>query len=149
MVDMTVEEIGQMFDDAMIGRLCMADTDGTPYAIPLPFCWRDGALYLRLPLTGRKGEVLSRNNRVCFQVDAFSGSLDDYASALVEGRLVEVSNIEEKEGVKAANDAKYDRLRGGKRPGHGRSTPLSALPMRKIVVTQLSGKKKEPAAAGV
>jgi nitroimidazol reductase NimA-like FMN-containing flavoprotein (pyridoxamine 5'-phosphate oxidase superfamily) len=149
MIDMTPDEIAQMFDDAMIGRLCMADTDGTPYAIPLPFCWRDGALYLRLPLTGRKGEVLSRNNRVCFQVDAFTDSLDDYASALVEGRLVEVTSLEEKETVKAANDAKYDRLRGGVRPGHGRSTPLAALPMRKIAVTQLSGKKKEPTPATV
>jgi hypothetical protein len=149
MIDMTPDEIAQMFDDAMIGRLCMADTDGTPYSIPLPFCWLDGALYLRLPLTGRKGEVLSRNNRVCFQVDAFTNSLDDYASALVEGHLVEVISLKEKETVKAANDAKYDRLRGGVRPGHGRSTPLSALPMRKIVVTQLSGKKKEPTPATV
>jgi nitroimidazol reductase NimA-like FMN-containing flavoprotein (pyridoxamine 5'-phosphate oxidase superfamily) len=149
MIDMTPDEIGQMFDDAMIGRLCMADTDGTPYSIPLPFCWANGALYLRLPLTGRKGEVLSRNNRVCFQVDAFTGSLDDYASALVEGRLVEVTRIDEKATVKVANDAKYDRLRGGSRPGHGRSTPLASLPMRKIVVTQLSGKKKEPTPAAV
>jgi nitroimidazol reductase NimA-like FMN-containing flavoprotein (pyridoxamine 5'-phosphate oxidase superfamily) len=149
MIDMTREEIGQMFAESLIGRLCMADTDGTPYSIPLPFCWLDGALYLRLPLTGRKGEVLSRNNRVCFEVDAFKGGLEDYASALVEGRLVEVTSIEEKERVKNANDEKYDRLRGGKRPGHGRSTPLSALPMRKIVVTQLTGKKKEPTPAAV
>jgi nitroimidazol reductase NimA-like FMN-containing flavoprotein (pyridoxamine 5'-phosphate oxidase superfamily) len=149
MIDMTPEEIAQMFDDAMIGRLCMADSDGTPYSIPLPFCWRNGALYLRLPLTGRKGEVLSRNNRVCFQVDAFTNSLDDYRSALVEGRLVEVTSLEEKETVKGVNDAKYDRLRGGVRPGHGRSTPLAALPMRKIVVTQLSGKRKEPTPATV
>jgi nitroimidazol reductase NimA-like FMN-containing flavoprotein (pyridoxamine 5'-phosphate oxidase superfamily) len=149
MIDMTPKEITQMLDDAMIGRLCMADTDGTPYSIPLPFCWLDGALYLRLPLTGRKGEVLSRNNRVCFHVDAFTNSLDDYASALIEGCLVEVISLHEKETVKAANDAKYDRLRVGVRPGHGRSTPLSALPMRKIVVTQLSGKKKEPAPATV
>jgi nitroimidazol reductase NimA-like FMN-containing flavoprotein (pyridoxamine 5'-phosphate oxidase superfamily) len=149
MIDMTPEEIAQMFDNAMIGRLCMADSDGTPYSIPLPFCWRNGALYLRLPLTGRKGEVLSRNNRVCFQVDAFTNSLDDYRSALVEGRLVEVTSLEEKETVKGVNDAKYDRLRGGVRPGHGRSTPLAALPMRKIVVTQLSGKRKEPTPATV
>jgi hypothetical protein len=67
----------------------------------------------------------------------------------VEGRLVEVTSIEEKERVKTANDEKYDRLRGGHRPGHGRSTPLSALPMRKIVVTQLTGKKKEPTPAAV
>jgi nitroimidazol reductase NimA-like FMN-containing flavoprotein (pyridoxamine 5'-phosphate oxidase superfamily) len=149
MIDMTREEIAQMFAESLIGRLCMADTDGTPYSIPLPFCWLDGALYLRLPLTGRKGEVLSRNNRVCFEVDAFKGGLEDYASALVEGRLVEVTSLEEKERVKSANDEKYDRLRGGHRPGHGRATPLASLPMRKIVVAQLTGKKKEPTPAAV
>jgi nitroimidazol reductase NimA-like FMN-containing flavoprotein (pyridoxamine 5'-phosphate oxidase superfamily) len=144
MIDMTLPEIGRMLADALIGRLCMADTDGTPYSIPVPFCWQDGALYLRLPLTGRKGRVLARNDRVCFEVDRFSDNLDDYASVLIEGRLVEVTSIDEKAAVKAANDEKYDRLRGGHRPGHGRSTPLASLPMRKIVVSHLSGKKKEP-----
>jgi nitroimidazol reductase NimA-like FMN-containing flavoprotein (pyridoxamine 5'-phosphate oxidase superfamily) len=144
MIDMTLPEIGRMLADVTIGRLCMADTDGTPYSIPLPFCWLDGALYLRLPLTGRKGRVLSRNDRVCFEVDRFTDNLGEYASVLIEGRLVEVTSVDEMAAVKAANDEKYDRLRGGHRPGHGRSTPLAALPMRKIVVTQLSGKKKEP-----
>jgi len=144
MIDMTPQEIGQMLANVSIGRLCMADTDGTPYSIPLPFCWQDGALYLRLPLTGRKGRVLSRNDRVCFEVDRFTDRLDDYASVLVEGRLVEVTSAQEKAVIKSANDEKYDRLRGGHRPGHGRATPLASLPMRKIVVSHLSGKKKEP-----
>ena len=43
---------------------------------------------------------------------------------------------------KAANDAKYDRLRHGYRPGHGRQTPLAQLPMRKIAVERLSGRAK-------
>jgi nitroimidazol reductase NimA-like FMN-containing flavoprotein (pyridoxamine 5'-phosphate oxidase superfamily) len=149
MIDMTPHEIGRMLAAATIGRLCMADTDGTPYSIPLPFCWREGALYLRLPLTGRKGRVLSANERVCFEVDRFTDNLDDYASVLVEGRLVEVTSIDEKAAVKAANDEKYDRLRGGHRPGHGRVTPLEALPVRKIVVTHLSGKRKETTPAAV
>jgi uncharacterized protein len=147
MIDMTPQEIAQLLAETSIGRLCMADTDGTPYSIPLPFCWTNGALYLRLPLTGRKGQVLSRNDRVCFEVDRFTDNLDDYASVLVEGRLVEVTSVDEKAAVKTANDEKYDRLRGGHRPGHGRATPLSSLPMRKIVVTQLSGKQKEPTPA--
>lgn len=145
MIDMTTHEIAQLLADTMIGRLCMADSDGTPYAIPLPFCWAEGALYLRLPVTGRKGDVLSRNDRVCFEIDTFTATLDDYASVLVEGRLVEVTSIDEKQRIKPITDGKYDRLRAGHRPGHGRATPLSALPLRKILVTRLSGKRKEPA----
>jgi nitroimidazol reductase NimA-like FMN-containing flavoprotein (pyridoxamine 5'-phosphate oxidase superfamily) len=145
MTEMEPFEIDQLLDDCVIGRLCMADPAGRPYAIPLPFAWLDGALYLRLPLTGRKGAILSHNNRVCFEVDRFSDTLDEYASVLIEGRLVEVTDLDEKSRVKSTNDAKYNRLRKGHRPGHGRSTPLGNLPMRKILVESLTGRKKDSA----
>jgi nitroimidazol reductase NimA-like FMN-containing flavoprotein (pyridoxamine 5'-phosphate oxidase superfamily) len=145
MVEMESVEIDELLGDCLIGRLCMADRSGRPYAIPLPFCWHGGSLYLRLPLAGRKGEILSRNDRVCFEIDRFSETLDEYCSVLVEGTLVEVADLQEKARVKAANDAKYNRLRRGYRPGHGRATPLGNLPMRKIVVDSLSGRKKQAA----
>jgi nitroimidazol reductase NimA-like FMN-containing flavoprotein (pyridoxamine 5'-phosphate oxidase superfamily) len=94
---------------------------------------------------GRKGAILSQNNRVSFEVDRFSDTLDEYASVLIEGRLIEVTDLGEKSRVKSINDGKYTRLRRGNRPGHGRSTPLGSLPMRKIVVESLSGRKKEAA----
>jgi nitroimidazol reductase NimA-like FMN-containing flavoprotein (pyridoxamine 5'-phosphate oxidase superfamily) len=143
MQEMTPDEIGRFLDDARIGRLCMAGADGRPYTIPLPFCWAGGALYVRLPLTGRKGQVLRENDRVCFEADDFTAALDDYTSVIVEGRLVEVTDLEEKRRVKQANDAKYRRLRGGHRPGHGRTKPLEELPLRKVVVEQAGGRRKE------
>ena len=147
MIDMTSEEIARMLADAMIGRLCMADTDGTPYSIPLPFCWADDALYVRLALTGRKGEVLKQNDRVCFEVDSFSETFDEYASVIVEGTLIEVTDLAEKARIKALNDDKYLRLRRGHRPGHGRASALQTLPVRKIAVETIAGRKKCSAAA--
>jgi nitroimidazol reductase NimA-like FMN-containing flavoprotein (pyridoxamine 5'-phosphate oxidase superfamily) len=144
MTEMTSAQIQQLLDSCPIGRLCMAAPDGRPYSIPLPFCWDRGALYLRVPLTGRKGQILSTNDQVCFEVDQFTPTLDDYASVLIEGRLVEVVDPAEKARIKQINDARYDRLRRGHRPGHGRATPLDALPLRKIAVTQLAGRAKEP-----
>ena len=44
MIDMTTREIGELLNDAHIGRLCMADHTGRPYAVPFPFCWLDGAV---------------------------------------------------------------------------------------------------------
>lgn len=143
MTEMNEREIDAMLGDSRVGRLCMADVDGRPYAIPLPFCWLHGVLYLRLPSTGRKGEVLGRNNRVCFEVDRFTDTLDDYASVLVEGKLICVEDLDEKRRAKLANDDKYLRLRNGHRPGHGRQTPLEQLPMRKLVVERMTGRKKE------
>ena len=149
MQDMTPHEIDRFLDDARIGRLCMAGADGRPYTIPLPFCWLGGALYVRLPLTGRKGQVLRENDRVCFEADDFTDTLDDYTSVIVEGRLVEVTDLEEKRGVKRANEAKYRRLRNGHRPGHGRTRPLEELPLRKVVVEQVNGRRKEGQRAAV
>ena len=143
MQDMLLHEIDEMLSNALIGRLSMAGSDGRPYTIPLPFCWADGAVYLRIPLSGRKGSVLAQNDRVCFEVDQFTDTLDEYASVLAEGRLVEVSAISEKQRVKQFNDDKYTRLRRGHRPGHGRGSAIEAIPMRKIVIERISGKKKD------
>jgi nitroimidazol reductase NimA-like FMN-containing flavoprotein (pyridoxamine 5'-phosphate oxidase superfamily) len=143
MQEMTSTEIEQMLDQSLIGRLSMADAAGRPYTIPLPFCWNEGSLYLRIPLRGRKGEVLAENNQVCFEVDQFTQALDEYASVLIEGRLVEVNEVDEKLRVKERNTEKYNRLRRGHRPGHGRATPVGELPMRKIVVERIGGRKKD------
>ncbi|HTL30162.1 MAG TPA: pyridoxamine 5'-phosphate oxidase family protein [Tepidisphaeraceae bacterium] len=147
MLDMTRDEIDRFLDDQRIGRLCMAGTDGRPYSLPFPFCWIDGSLYIRVGMSGRKGDILQANDRVCFEVDSITDTLDDYVSVLIEGRLVPVEDLAEKARVKQANDEKYNRLRRGHRPGHGRSTPLAQLPLRKIIVEQLAGKCKEPAVA--
>ena len=140
MQDMTVHDIDRMLSEARIGRLSMADAAGRPYTIPLPFCWTDGSIYLRLPLTGRKGAVLAQNDQVCFEVDQFTETLDAYASVLVEGRLVSVASAAEKLRVKRSNDEKYSRLRHGYRPGHGRAPlhpdvlgPMGPPPTREFI----------------
>ena len=50
---------------------------------------------------------------------------------------MEVMSIDEKAMVKVANDAKYDRLRGGSRPGHGRSTRLKTDPTLDTMIPEL------------
>ncbi|MGN6370271.1 MAG: pyridoxamine 5'-phosphate oxidase family protein [Phycisphaerae bacterium] len=143
MLEMTPGEIEQHLAESRIGRLCMATPDGEPYVVPMPFCWLEHALYLRVALKGRKGIILSANPRVCFEIDWFSDTLDDYGSILIEGRLEPVASLPEKSRVKSLNEHKYARLRKGFRPGHGRQTPLEDLPLQKIVVTRLSGRKRE------
>lgn len=145
MISMNQDQIIDMLDNTLIGRLAMAHSDGRPYAIPLPFCFVNGFLYLRVPMTGRKGEILSVNNQVCFEIDTYTDQLDDYASVLIEGRLVAVTDIAEKSFVRAANDAKYNRLRHSHRPGHGRRTPLADLPTRKLIPEIISGRRMDPA----
>lgn len=143
---MTPSQIEAQLATARIGRLCMATADGEPYAIPMPFCWHEGAMYLRLAMKGRKGQILAKNPRVCFEIDWYTDTLDDYGSVLIEGRLEPVHSLTEKGQVKAANDQKYARLRQGFRPGHGRQTPLEELALQKIVPTRRTGRRREQAA---
>jgi nitroimidazol reductase NimA-like FMN-containing flavoprotein (pyridoxamine 5'-phosphate oxidase superfamily) len=86
MLEMTGDQIDERLANTRVGRLCMATTDGEPYGIPMPFCWHRGALYLRVSMKGRKGDILTRNPRVCFEIDWYSDTLDDYGSVLIEGR---------------------------------------------------------------
>lgn len=144
MIAMSASAMERLLDDALIGRLCLADGQGRPYSLPFPFCWHGGSLYLRLARTGRKGEILAKNNQVCFEVDWCADQMNDYASIIIEGRLVPVTDLTEKSAVRTANEAKYRRLRPQHRPGHGRATPLEELAMHKIMVSSISGRCMEP-----
>lgn len=144
MIDLSPDQIDQMLDNTLIGRLCMADRDGRPYILPFPFCWADGSIYIRVAMTGRKGEILTQNPQVCFEIDTFSDTLDHYSSVLAEGRLIPVTDLDEKSRIRTLNTAKYQRLRKGHRPGHGRQTSLESLPLCKIAVERLSGRRNDP-----
>lgn len=43
----------------------MADTDGTPYVIPMNFGYREGVVYLHSAQEGRSISILERNPKVC------------------------------------------------------------------------------------
>jgi len=144
MIDLTPDQIDDLLDNTLIGRLCMADREGRPYLLPFPFLWADGSIYLRVAMTGRKGEILAQNPQVCFEIDTFTDTLDQYSSVLAEGQLVQVTNLDEKSRIRTLNTAKYQRLRKGHRPGHGRQTPLETLPLCKITIERLSGRRNDP-----
>lgn len=45
--------------------LGMADTDGTPYVLPMNFGYKDGVIYLHSAQEGRSISILERNPKVC------------------------------------------------------------------------------------
>ena len=60
--------IEEVLREAKICFVGMADTDGTPYVIPMNFGYRDGSFYLHSAQEGRSISILSRNPRVCISV---------------------------------------------------------------------------------
>lgn len=57
-----IEKIIRKCDICYVG---MADTDGTPYVLPMNFGYRDGIVYLHSAQEGRSISILERNPRVC------------------------------------------------------------------------------------
>jgi nitroimidazol reductase NimA-like FMN-containing flavoprotein (pyridoxamine 5'-phosphate oxidase superfamily) len=61
-------EIEAIIAQASVCRLAMVDED-RPYIVPLCFGYREGALYFHSAGTGKKLDLLKKNNNVCFEFD--------------------------------------------------------------------------------
>ena len=61
-------EIESIIRKSMVCRLGLAD-DGAPYVVPLCFGYDNGALFFHSAKEGRKIEILTKNNQVCFEFD--------------------------------------------------------------------------------
>ena len=62
------EEIADIMEQAEVCRVAMVD-DGMPYLVPLCFGFSDNALYLHSAGKGKKIEILSKHDAVCFEMD--------------------------------------------------------------------------------
>jgi nitroimidazol reductase NimA-like FMN-containing flavoprotein (pyridoxamine 5'-phosphate oxidase superfamily) len=62
-------EIESIIRKAQVCRVAMVDGN-QPYVVPVCFGYEKGALYVHGALAGRKIDVLKKNNRVCFEMDA-------------------------------------------------------------------------------
>lgn len=57
-----IESVIRHSDVCYVG---MADTDGTPYVLPMNFGYREGRVYLHSAREGRSISILERNPKVC------------------------------------------------------------------------------------
>ena len=64
-----VDEIEDVIKKATTCRIGLAD-NGEPYVVPICFGYERNALYFHSGLEGRKVEIIKRNSRVCFEMDA-------------------------------------------------------------------------------
>ena len=64
----STEEIEAIIKKADICRLALSVND-MPYIVPLNFGYKDKILYFHSALSGKKIEMLRKNNRVCFEID--------------------------------------------------------------------------------
>ncbi|HNX48338.1 MAG TPA: pyridoxamine 5'-phosphate oxidase family protein [Methanomassiliicoccales archaeon] len=63
------KELEDLIRRVEVCRLAMVD-DGEPYIVPMNFGYRDGYLFFHCAREGRKLDVLRKNPRVCFELEA-------------------------------------------------------------------------------
>ncbi|MDD2799022.1 MAG: pyridoxamine 5'-phosphate oxidase family protein [Bacteroidales bacterium] len=59
------EEAEKVIADSKVCFVGFADTDGTPYVLPMNFAYHDGIIYLHSAPDGSLIDIVNRNNRVC------------------------------------------------------------------------------------
>lgn len=59
------EQIEAIIRSCKVCFVGMADTDSTPYVIPMNFGYQDGVIYLHSAQEGRSISILERNPKVC------------------------------------------------------------------------------------
>ncbi|MHC1709056.1 MAG: pyridoxamine 5'-phosphate oxidase family protein [Methanomassiliicoccales archaeon] len=67
-----IKDLGELEDvirRAEVCRMAMVD-DGEPYIVPLNFGYRDRCLYFHCARDGRKLDILRKNPKVCFELEA-------------------------------------------------------------------------------
>ncbi|MGO9120856.1 MAG: pyridoxamine 5'-phosphate oxidase family protein [Desulfomonilaceae bacterium] len=69
-------EINRILSSTNIGRLATSGADGYPYITPVNFIWREGKIYFHSAVVGEKLDNLSREPKVCFEVDVPLAYLD-------------------------------------------------------------------------
>jgi hypothetical protein len=87
-------ELDAFLSEQSTGTLSFS-SDDEPYAIPISFGFLDGVAYVQLTHgeNSRKRRHLESNSRVCLTTYATS-SVDDWASAVLRGRLEAVPEAE-------------------------------------------------------
>lgn len=98
--------IADLLNSCHVGRLGTNGRDGYPIIKPVNFAYQDGIIYFHSAMEGEKIEDITRDNRVCFEVDlpvAYVAAIKQpceatylYRSVIIKGKASFVEETEEK-----------------------------------------------------
>ena len=63
-----ITSIEEIIRKAQVCRLALSEND-RPYIVPLCFGYKHNTLYFHTARKGKKLDILSKNNKVCFEID--------------------------------------------------------------------------------
>ncbi len=141
----SLQESEELLNKAPVGRLGMWCGD-YPYVVPLNFAYSDGRIYFHCSRKGTKLDCISRNRKVCFEVDEFIGLKEGnkpcatsafYRSAIAFGEARIVEDMKQKQDALRKIVSKYSH-------GDGYAfaeQELNRVAVVEIVVDHLTGKQ--------
>lgn len=141
-------DVSEIIRQCQVCRLGMSQ-DNMPYIVPVSFGYHEHAIYFHSARSGKKIDMLSANNRVCFELE--SGVMLKqsetapcdwsfaYKSVIGFGYAEELSNDEDK-GIGLSHimaqysDKKWDFA----------TIPLNRLRVFKIIIESMTAKQSPP-----
>jgi nitroimidazol reductase NimA-like FMN-containing flavoprotein (pyridoxamine 5'-phosphate oxidase superfamily) len=139
------EEIDAIIRRCSVCRLALCD-GVQPYIVPLSFGYDGSSLYFHGALTGRKVEILKKNNRVCFEFDIMEQVLQaeqacgwsmQYQSVIGFGRGEIVTDVAAKAAALACIMAHYSDNSWTFGDGD-----LAKILVVRVEISEMTGKKR-------
>lgn len=99
-----LKEIESIINAATVCRIALS-MDDIPYIVPVNYGYRDNCLYFHSASEGRKIDILKKNDRVCFEMEADVELVESdspckwstkYRSVIGQGKALFIQNAEEK-----------------------------------------------------
>ena len=140
-------EIDTVLSKATVCRIGLIDRD-IPYIVPLNFGYKNNFLYFHSAHIGKKIELITKNNMVCFEVDIDHDIVNTgipcnwsskYVSIIGYGKARFITNTEQKQEALNIIIDHYS-------PGTSYDFPeknLNEVTIIKIEITQMTGKKSK------
>lgn len=137
----------EILRENQVGRLATA-VDGEPYVVPMNYAYVEGRILMHTHRDGKKVRDITRNPRVCFEVD--SGEMiesDDpcgysweYRSVIAHGDARIVEDPEEKLRTLRLISDKY-AFGKGRRLDRAKAEGFPGLVTIEVKVTRMTGKR--------
>ncbi len=141
-------EISEIISKCQVCRLALSQDD-RPYIVPVSFGYDGASLYFHSARTGKKIDILSINNNVCFEFESEVAILRDetspcnwsfsFRSVIGFGTVEELSSREEK--IMGLTHIMHQY--SGK-TWDLKDIPLSGLSVWKISIESMTGKQSPP-----
>lgn len=147
--DMSHREMDDLLRSQLICRVSFNDKT-YPYTLPMEYYYFGDTMYFHFTTTGKKMELLRSDPHVTVEVDWASADLSDYRSVILRGRLVEVTDADERNTMNLAMaSAVQDKLgiKGllnipwGKKGIDYLSASNIPLVLLRLETTEMTGKK--------